>query len=205
MRKRTVNRSSKPKLGRPSSYKIDYNSQALKQCTIYGSTDRQLAAYFGVSVSAVKVWGQTHPSFKANIQKGRDAYDTNHVERTMLEVALGWEGVDKTEEYVVRNGKEYHYKKVPNEVGKGSHDELMPGRMITIKIKQHSPNITALIFWLINRTRHTKRWQNTNKVEITGGDGKPLEMINRDMDPKKATQIYLELVKAKQAYEKKAV
>lgn len=165
--------------GRPTDYREEYNEQAEKACRIFGAADKKLAEFFEVCKATITNWKRDYPEFLASIKRGKEYYDTNKVEKSLLQRALGY----KTTEV---------------------HKELGPDKKTVIgvrKITKHIISDTAILFWLKNR--NPKRWRDIKAMEVTGLDGGPIETANRnanleitkDMDPKEAARRYAELVR----------
>jgi hypothetical protein len=127
---------------------------------MHGSTNEQLAKLLSVSVSSIEKWQREHKDFKRAIKEGRDEFDTNVVERTLLKRALGYDIVEiKTEEIEIKQGK-------------GEHAIKVPAQRVTKTIKHILPDTGALCFWLKNR--NPDRWRDIKAIELTGRDGKDL-------------------------------
>jgi len=126
--------------GRPKKYKEEYNEQAEKACTIFGADDKKLAEFFGACKATITNWKRDYPKFLASIKKGKDIFDTEHVEVSLLERACGYE---HPEEKVF----------------------CQDGEIITHQqIKHYPPETTAAIFWLKNR--NPGRWRDTKSVDV---------------------------------------
>ncbi|MEE9356524.1 MAG: helix-turn-helix domain-containing protein [Methylococcaceae bacterium] len=136
--------------GRPTEYKEEYNELAEKACKIFGADDKKLAKFLEVCKSTITTWKKKHPEFLASIKKGKDFYDTNEVEGSLLRRALGYK---VTETHKVLDEK--------------------TGEIITKEVIKHVVSDTAILFWLKNR--NPKRWRDIKAMEITGRDGRPLQ------------------------------
>jgi len=114
------------KTGRPSSYKPEYNQQALK-LTKLGAIDKDLAEFFNVSETTINNWKNEFPEFLESLKDGKFLVDSR-VERSLYERAIGYKAKDTkfaTYEGEITDEKEY--------------------------IKHYAPDVTACIFWLKNR------------------------------------------------------
>lgn len=125
--------------GRPTEYKEDYSQHAYNYC-LMGATNEKLAEFFKVSVATINNWKNVHPEFLDAIKKGRDIYDTETVEKSLLDRANGY--THKEQKVFCNNGK-----------------------IVTKEVDKHyPPDPTSMIFWLKNR--NPKRWRD--KIEIAG-------------------------------------
>ena len=143
--------------GRPSKYKEEYAEQAEKVCTLFGADDKKLAKFFKVSRRTINSWKEEHLEFLHSIKRGKDVFDREHVEASLLERALGYKHGDI--QFFAHKGV--------------VEDER------TIE-KCYPPDTTALIFWLVNRSQidektGIKRWQHVNKIEHSGPGGGPID------------------------------
>lgn len=126
--------------GRPTSYKPEYAEQARKYCLL-GTTDKQLAGLFEVSVDTINEWKNVHEEFSASIKKGKDQADAEVANR-LYHRAMGFE-----------------------------HDDVdikvVAGEIVQTPIRKiYAPDPTAAIFWLKNRQR--ANWRDKQDVEHSG-------------------------------------
>lgn len=77
------------KSGRPSSYKLEYNEQALKLSRL-GATDKQMANFFNVSEVTLNAWKAQHPDFLKSLKEGKMLSDANVV-ASLYDKAIGYE------------------------------------------------------------------------------------------------------------------
>lgn len=115
----------KRNVGRPSKYKAEYAEQAAKLCKL-GATDADLADFFEVNVSTIKLWKVKHEEFSAALNMPKEIAD-DRVEKSLYQRALGYE-----------------------------HDEVdirvIEGQVVMTPIRKHyPPDPTSMIFWLKNR------------------------------------------------------
>jgi hypothetical protein len=144
------------KAGQPTKYKKAYAKIAEKACANNGFDDESLADLFSICDKTLNNWKNKHPEFLQSIKRGKDTYDTNNVETSLLKRAEGYSYIEKhTEAIIDSDGKISELKKVKN---------------IT---KEIPPETTAGIFWLKNR--HPGRWRDIKAIELTGKDGGPIE------------------------------
>lgn len=158
--------------------------EARKACTFFSATHRELARLFDVNKDTITKWQHKYPDFAKAIQEGRDEYDSKNVEKALKKAALGYEYTEvKTEDVTIRRGR-------------GDNVVELPATKVTRTTHIIHPNVTACIFWLVNRSRHSGRWINLYNVQVTGQDGGPLKMINENTTQEEASQIYMNLLTA---------
>lgn len=127
------------KVGRPSSYKPEYATQAAKLCKL-GATDADLADFFGVATSTIWRWSGQYAEFCNALKTAKDLAD-ERVERSLYQKAVGYE-YDAV--------KIFQYEGSPVEV---------PYR------EKVAPDTTAAIFWLKNRRK--AEWRDRIEQEVT--------------------------------------
>jgi len=149
--------------GRPTDYKEEYVDLVFRICSGTGASDLQLAKIFEVSRTTINNWKKEHPKFFDSIKKGKDIYDTQNVENSLLKRALGYTVTETTKEPCI-------VKK------KGETAEVIDTKLtITKKVKKHiAPEVAAQIFWLKNR--NPGRWRDKQEIEHSGKDGQPLQL-----------------------------
>jgi hypothetical protein len=131
--------------GRPTDYRPEFVEQAAKLCAL-AATDRELADFFGVTVTTLNRWKRDHPEFCASIKVAKAAAD-DRVERSLYERAVGYS---------------YDSEKI-----------FMPSgrkRPVRVQTTEHvPPEVTAQRFWLINRRRDhwRERQDHTHDVSDT--------------------------------------
>jgi len=127
-----VSKSDTPaKVGRPSSFKLEYVEQARK-LTLLGATDREVAEFFDVSERTLNTWKHKYPEFLQSLKLGKEASD-NRVEKSLYRRAIG---------YSYDAEKIFTYK----------------GEPVRVPYVEHvPPDTTACIFWLKNRRRQDWR------------------------------------------------
>ena len=144
----------KKKTGAPSLYDPLYHPQrAYELCCERGYFLEDLAVALGIPYNTLTTWWWKHADFKEAIRAGRDKYDTEHVENALLKRALGYEYQErKTEEITVQTRRQ--------------DGVLMnqPAVRTTTTTKQVLPNVTAMFFWLVNRS--SGRWQHIQNVKV---------------------------------------
>jgi len=155
------------KRGRPPKYKPEYVEQAEKLCTQFGADDAKLAEFFGVDVASISRWKVAYPEFREIVKKGKDAYDSQHVEKSLLQRALGYYYEEKTYERIEL--------KPPEDVMLEGEKNPPPivGTKVKTVIKSVAPDVTAQIFYLKNR--QPARWRDKQDIDLTFK--KPLVVI----------------------------
>lgn len=138
---------SSAKLGRPSSYKPEYATEARKLCEL-GATDIDLADFFEVSDRTIYRWAAEFPDFCQALKAGKDVAD-ERVERSLYHKAVG---------YTFDSEKVFQHQ----------------GVIVRTKTREHvAPDTTAAIFWLKNRK--SAEWRDVSRTEHTGKDGGPIK------------------------------
>ena len=137
----TEKQSSDKKKGRPSKYREEYNEQAEKICRL-GVTDKELCDIFKISVQTLYTWKSEHEGFLESIRAGKEYFDGNRIEASLVRQAMG---------YTVEEEK---------------YEEGTAGVKKTITKRYIPPNVTATAYWLNNRSRG--RYKQKQEVEHTG-------------------------------------
>ena len=136
------------KVGRPSSYKDEYADQARKLCLL-GATDKEMADFFGVSVSTVDNWKKDIPEFLGALKEGKVLADVD-VANSLYQRATGYEWI---EEQAIKIKVSQYEEKV----------EVVEVR------KSVPPDTTAGIFWLKNRRKAD--WRDKQEHGFTDDEG----------------------------------
>lgn len=135
-------------VGRPPKYKPGYAIIAKELCE-RGATDYDLAQQFGVETVTIWRWQVQHAEFCSAVKVAKDSYD-DRVERSLAQRAVG---------YTYDTEKVFHHQ----------------GEITRAKIVEHvPPDPGAAKLWLTNRRRD--KWRDTQSKEISGPDGKPIEV-----------------------------
>lgn len=142
--------------GRPTKYKKEYDEQALKLCRL-GATDKELADFFEVNEDTINEWKKVNPSFSESLKEGKQMADAE-VAHKLYRRATGY-----SHEAV---------KIVANATTGQEH--------IVPFTEHYAPDTTACIFWLKNR--RPDLWRDKLQQELTGKDGKPIEVINPTLE-----------------------
>lgn len=137
-----------------SLYKPEYDDQAFSICSKLGAKEVDLAEIFGVAVLTIRDWRRRYKTFHDAVVTGRDIYDNEVVETTLLHRAIGFEYDEVTTEEIVltrKNGKE---------------TVRLPAKK-TKTTKRYLPGeISAIFFWLQNR--NPDRWKNVKYMQLSG-------------------------------------
>lgn len=139
-------KKGKNKGGRPTAYLPGYAEQARKLCRL-GSTDPELADFFGVSHRTISTWKEIHPKFLQAIREGKTLSDAEVAEK-LYKRATGYEH-PAVKLFLGKDG----------EIREGHYTERYP------------PDAASAIFWLKNRQRQkwSDRIEGDNTLEITLG------------------------------------
>ncbi len=78
--------------GRPSKYVKRYAKEAAHLCGL-GATTEQLAQFFSVTTSTIKLWAQHHTEFSAALRAKLSADE--EVEQSLFKRAKGYDHLDK--------------------------------------------------------------------------------------------------------------
>jgi hypothetical protein len=151
----------KNKGGRPTKYEGEETCRMARvACEQFGSTDEELAKLFDVDASTITEWKRVHPEFSTSVKEGKQHYDTDRIERSLRERALGY----SHEAVKIFCTKEGEIVEAPY-------------------IERYPPDPTSMIFWLKNR--RPKEWRDKQELEHSGKDGQPLTpVINVTVKPK---------------------
>lgn len=138
-------------MARPTKYRDEFAEQARKLCAL-GATAPDLANFFGVAVSTVKLWQVEHKAFSDALKVGKSVAD-RMVEQSLFRRALGYE-----------------------------HDEVdirvVGTKLVKTPLRKHyPPDTVACIFWLKNRK--PKDWRD--KHEVGGPDDGPIPVAVVDV------------------------
>lgn len=87
--------------GRKSKYDPLYHPDAAyTACATMGATNEQLWELFNITKMTFYNWQRKHPKFKKKIQKGKDEWDSQVVEKAYHRRALGYEYTEEEFEMV---------------------------------------------------------------------------------------------------------
>ena len=128
---------------------------AFRICRETGATTREVAAVFNVSLPTVTLWMQAHPRLKKAIRVGKDLFDCEKVESSLLERALG---INKTVHREFKKTKvlmdpETKLPMIDPDTKKAvTYDEVT----VSDENVYIPPDVKACQFWLNNRNK--RRW-----------------------------------------------
>src|SRR4029077_2741911 len=141
----------KKRRGKATLFKPEYTEQVEELCRS-GSTDKDLALFFKVSINTIDNWKKRYPDFLLALLKGKQEADANAAE-ALYRNAIGSEYY---EEHAVKLKR-----KIFNDAGKVIRTEE---HVQVIPLKRHSkPDTTAQIFHLKNR--RPDQWRDAKKAE----------------------------------------
>lgn len=149
MAEKEVKQPKRP-VGRPTSYKPEYSSQAYRLCLL-GSTDKEMAGFFGVSEQTLNAWKSEFPEFLESTVEGKVVADAK-VAESLYKRATGY----TAKKVITANvaGVISDVKEVNDYVG---------------------PDTSAASLWL--RNRQPAKWRDKIDHELTGKGGGPIELL----------------------------
>lgn len=169
------------KRGRPTNFNFDHIHVARAACVEFGATDEQLTALMKCTLGQLRRWIETIPDLKDAIQGGRDKFNTEKIEKTMLQRALGYDY------------EEHSIKRTTITAGKGKAKVRLPAEEHTVTKKHAVPDMTAIMFFLQNR--NPARWRNV-KYLIADGEVRTVDRKEFSLDIKSCTQEELQVIRA---------
>ncbi|MFZ2445863.1 MAG: hypothetical protein WAW37_05860 [Syntrophobacteraceae bacterium] len=144
----------KKRPGRPKKFTEDMPERAYELCRACGLTDKQLSVAFGISVKVLYEWKIQNKEFRESVKRGKDEFDSEVVEKSLLRRALGYKITETTKEPVlIKNGE-------------GENVLVSREMLVTKTVRKHvHPDTTAIIFWLKNRSPGRWRDKTESKME----------------------------------------
>jgi hypothetical protein len=142
-------------------YKKTYPAKAEKLCRELGLTDEQLAEVFEVSVRSIQYWKGKYPEFLAAVQRGKDDFDSDVVEKCLLKRATGYTTHERTYEMGTSPVLPPPEAMTPGKLYVVQQPQLQLTRQVE---KEIAPDVAAQIFWLKNR--RPDRWREKTEVTI---------------------------------------
>jgi hypothetical protein len=136
--------------GRPSKYNTDYVRMAY-EVMLLGATINDLAIVLNVNADTIYSWQKSYPEFSESIRRGRDYFDSDKVERSLLQRALGY-NYDKIKYQLIPPPLPEH----PTQEQIETADKNVIAIPIQKTTKHVPPSDKAIRFWLMNR--HPERW-----------------------------------------------
>ena len=147
---------ARPGAGRPDLYRDEFATQAEKLCRL-GTTDAEMADFFGVCERTINNWKEAHPEFFERLRRGKLSADATVAERL----------------YQRATGYSHEAVKIFNDGGT---------QMVVPYTEHYPPDTTAAIFWLKNR--RPQQWRDKVQQEFTGADGAQLiPVVNVTLSP----------------------
>ena len=142
----------KKRRGKATLFKPEYTKQVEELCRS-GSTDKDLALFFKVSINTIDNWKKRYPDFLLALLKGKQEADANAAE-ALYRNAIGSEYY---EEHAVKLKR-----KIFDDTGKVIRTEE---HVQVIPLKKHSkPDTTSQIFHLKNR--RPDLWRDVNQDPV---------------------------------------
>lgn len=134
-------KASPRQVGRPSKYRDEFPEQARKLCLL-GATDEDMARFFEVATSTVKLWGNQHPAFSAAIKDGKMMADATIADS------------------LYQRAKGYSHRSVKIMVVDKCVEQVP-------FIEHYPPDPTSMIFWLKNRRPDLWREKQSESSAMT--------------------------------------
>jgi hypothetical protein len=147
----TIEAVKKKRRGKPTLFTPEYTEQVEKLCRL-GSTDKDLASFFNVSINTIDNWKKRHPDFFVALVRGKQEADSN-VAEALYRSAIGF---DYYEDHPVKLKRELRDDK-GKVIGTEEYVELIPMK------KYSKPDTTAQIFHLKNR--RPDLWRDVKKID----------------------------------------
>jgi hypothetical protein len=144
--------------GRPSAYRSKYAGQAEKLCRL-GATDRELSDFFGVAENTIANWKAEYPEFLGSLKNGKARADAEVADKLFRRAT----------------GYEHEAVKIFNDGGKA---------LVVPFTERYPPDPTSMIFWLKNR--RPDLWRDTQRQELTGAGGGPIETAGLSPEERRA-------------------
>ena len=152
------------KRGRPKKYENRFNHMA-EEIMALGATVKQLAVILQVTESTIYEWTKEFSEFSESIQRGRDDWDSENVEKALKKRAMGFKFTEKTYEkpqVTIIPGKD----KAATAELEAQIDMMQP--VLTKSVTKYiPPSDQALQFWLKNR--RPKRWPKNGDLSDAAG------------------------------------
>lgn len=148
----------KAKIGAPTKYRDEFVEQARK-LALLGAIDEEIAGFFDIHFTTLYHWKDAHPEFAEAIKAGKLLADAE-IANSLYHRAKGY-----------------------------SHDDVYPSSYeghvtLTPIVKHYPPDTQAATRWLLNR--QPEKWRRDQNVEVTGKDGKPIDVVYRWADEKES-------------------
>jgi len=149
-----------------------------------GATRAQLGEMFQVVPGAIDVWCGRYPEMKQACDEGRDDFLVRRTESSLDKRANGYDYTEvKTKSVTIKSGK-------------GDDAIALPAEEVTVTTHHVPPDVGAIVFTLVNRTRSSGRWQHVQRVEVGGPNGAPIPIITGEMTEQEARAAYQATVRS---------
>jgi len=153
------------RMGRPTSYKPEYDNIVKILCKVHGLTNDELAQAFNTTTACLKRWRDTYPNFDSALKEGKAAFDGSLIEKSLKAKATGYRYTETS--------KKFKRVKERDAEGNPTGEYIVVLDEETISEKALPPDVGAIAFWLKNRD--PDNWHDRKAVEVTGKDGGPVE------------------------------
>lgn len=147
--------------------------QAFIVCSEFGADYNGVANTFGIQIGKLREWRQSYPELQAAILSGRDLYNTEKAEVSLLKRVMGYEYEEKK---YVRTFMPFKKQPKDDEDTTGIQFRLVRNKpvygeyklVLQEKYVKHKPaDVNALTLWLVNRM--SERWRGIGKsLKISG-------------------------------------
>jgi hypothetical protein len=173
--------------GRPTKYRVKYCKQA-KALARLGATEFELAQFFEISESTLRLWMLQHPKFSGAIKSARGPAD-RRIERSLYHRASGYS-------YEAEELFPYDYiEKRPGATPDDPMVTIHEKRVLRVPVIKHvPPDPTSIIFWLKNRRKDL--WRDFKATEISTPPGRPLAMTYSPSGPQLLHDYYAKIEQA---------
>lgn len=136
---------------------------AYRLCAIYGATIEEISAFFAVSVESIRDWIADYREFSMMVQKGRDVWDSTHVETSLRKSCIGYTKIINEQKAI----------KVKDADGNENIEIVNTKREVYVP-----PKMDAAKFWL---TKRSGRWnESKDAVETKSGDSIDYDALSVD-------------------------
>ena len=135
---------SRPRRGRPGTYDPLSHPGSARKLKAMGLSDEHLAVAFGIAGSVLFGWKSKYPEFAQAVKDGLDDLGEKTALRSL---------------YALMNGYEHPEEKI-------FYNAALDKTVTVQTTKHYPPNITAIIFWLCNKSKAEFQSINNQKVEL---------------------------------------
>lgn len=138
-------------------YRDNMPARAERLCRVHGFTRADLAVAFGTHPTTINFWMRKHPEFEQAVLRGKDAFDCEVAEHSLIRRVTGYNLVEVTEERQIN--KRYDFF---------TGEEILDVEMVPVKrVHKHlPPDVSAIKMWL--GIRNPARWPaEKQSVDVT--------------------------------------